>query len=465
MKVMKFGGTCLGTEDTLQRVAKVVKDEKEKKIVVVSASAGVTSAIKDFVSKPRQEKEIDDFLLTTKLRHVDMLPRKDGQNRKEALELIEAKVTKLERLMYGITYTEELTPRTNDLILSFGERLSAIVVASRLSHEGVEAAAMETDALGLITNEHYGNAVAILDECQKNIGPTLENAVRKGIVPVVTGFFGITKSGHVTTVGRSGTDYSGAVIAYATGAKPIEIWKEVDGFMSADPKIVKGAFLLDRLSYEEAAELAYFGAQVLHPRAVQPARLKGIDIVIKNLYKPSSPGTVIGTDRFARKDIIKSVSYLPNVATLKVYDAGAGYKSGFLADITACLFKANINIFSATTSQTCAAVLIDESDIPAARKAIRAVIGDVGENFEVVPGMALICTVGEGFGATKGIAARVFNAVAAKNVNVDLISAGASMVAYHFTVDRKDLKNTINAIHDEFWGKVRPEDTSGGPVS
>jgi aspartate kinase len=465
MKVMKFGGTCLGTEDTLQRVAQVVKDEKEKRIVVVSASAGVTNAIKDFVSKPRQEKEIDDFLLTLKLKHVDMLPKKDGQNRKEALELIEAKITKLERLMYGVTYTEELTPRTNDLILSFGERLSAVVVASRLSHEGMEAVPMESDALGLITNDHYGNAVAILDECQKNMGSTLENAVRQNLLPVVTGFFGITKSGHVTTVGRSGTDYTGAVIAYATGAKPIEIWKEVDGFMSADPKIVKGAFLLERLSYEEAAELAYFGAQVLHPRAVQPARLKGIDIVIKNLFKPSSPGTVIGTDKLARKDIIKSVSYLPNVATLKVYDAGAGYKSGFLADITACLFKANINIFSATTSQTCAAVLIDESDIPVAKKAIRAVIGDVGENFEVVPGMALICTVGEGFGATKGVAARVFNAVAAKNVNVDLISAGASMVAYHFTVDRKDLKNTITAIHDEFWGKSHPEDTTGGPVS
>jgi len=465
MKVMKFGGTCLGSEDTLQRAAKVVKDEKERKIVVVSASAGVTNSIKDFVTKSRQEKEIDDFLLTLKLKHVDMLPKKDGQNRKEALELIEAKMTKLERLMYGVTYTEELTPRTNDLIMSFGERLSAVVVASRLSHEGLDAVPMEADALGLITNEHYGNAVAILDECQKNMGPTLENAVRQNLVPVVTGFFGITKSGHVTTVGRSGTDYTGAVVAYATGAKPVEIWKEVDGFMSADPKIVKGAFLLERLSYEEAAELAYFGAQVLHPRAVQPARLKGIDIVIKNLYKPSSPGTIIGTDKLARKDIIKSVSYLPNVATLKVYDSGAGYKSGFLADITACLFKANINIFSATTSQTCAAVLIDESDITAAKKAIRAVIGDVGENFEVVPGMALICTVGEGFGSTKGIAARVFNAVAAKNVNVDLISAGASMVAYHFTVDRKDLKNTIIAIHDEFWGKSRLEDTSGGPVS
>jgi len=465
LKIMKFGGTCLGSEDTLQRVAKVVKNETEQKIVVVSASSGVTNSIRDFISKPRQEKEIDDFLLQLKLRHVEILPKKDGQKRKEALELIEAKMTKLDRLLYGITYTEELTPRTNDLILSFGERLSAVVVASRLSHEGMDAVAMETDTLGMITNEQHGNAEAILDKCEKNMGPALTSAVKKGIVPVVTGFFGVTETGHVATVGRSGTDYTAAVVAYSTDSKPVEIWKEVDGFMSADPKLVKDAFILERLSYEEAAELAYFGAQVLHPRAVQPARLKGIEIVIKNLYKPEAPGTVIGKSKQLRKDIIKSVSYLPNVATLKVYDAGAGYKSGFLADITACLHKANINIFSATTSQTCAAVLIDEADIPNAKKAVKAIIGNVGENFEVNPGVALVCTVGEGFGTTKGIAARVFNAVAARNVNVDLISAGASMVAYHFTVERKDLKNTIVAIHDEFWGKTKRENVSDGPVS
>jgi len=465
LKIMKFGGTCLGSEDGLKRMTNVVKDEKERKIVVVSASAGVTNSMKDFVAKPRHEKEIDDFLLAIKEKHIDMLPKKDGHCRKEALELIEAKITKLERLLYGVTYTEELTPRTNDLILSFGERLSAIVVSSLLKHVGLEAAPMEADTLGMVTNDQHGNAVAILDECEKNMAPPLESSLKKDIIPVVTGFFGITRSGHVTTVGRSGTDYTAAVVAYATRANPIEIWKEVDGFMSADPKLVKSAFLLDHLSYEEAAELAYFGAQVLHPRAVQPARLKGIDIVIKNLYKPSSPGTIIGSSRFAREDIIKSVSYLPNIATLKVYDTGAGYKSGFLADITACLYKANVNIFSATTSQTCAAVLIDEADIPNAKKAVKAIIGTVGENFEAKSGMALICTVGEGFGTTKGIAARVFNAVAAKDVNVDLISAGASMVAYHFTVDRKDLKNTVVAIHDEFWGKRIRENSSDGPVS
>ncbi len=458
---MKYGGTCLVSEDALKRVSKVTKDEKEQKIVVVSAAGGVTSSIKDFLSKPRQEKEIDDFLLQTKLRHVEMLPKRDGGVRKEALEQIEAKVTKLDRLLYGVAYTEELTPRTNDLILSFGERLTAIVVAARLSHDGVDSAPMETDALGMITNEQHGNAVAILDKCEKNMGPTLESAVKKGIVPVVTGFFGVTETGHVTTVGRSGTDYTAAVVAHAVNGGPVEIWKEVDGFMSADPKIVKDAFLLERLSYEEAAELAYFGAQVLHPRAVQPAKLKGIDIVIRNLYKPESPGTVIGKSRHTREDVIKSVSYLPNIATLKVYDTGAGYKSGFLADITSCLLKANINIFSATTSQTCVAVLIDESDIPVAKKAVKTIIGTVGEDFEVNPGVALVCAVGEGFGMTKGVAARVFNAVAAKGVNVDLISAGASTVAYHFTVDRKDLKHTIAAIHHEFWGKNHVADRGG----
>jgi aspartate kinase len=341
----------------------------------------------------------------------------------------------------------------------------AIVTAAKLDHVGLDAVPMEADALGLVTNEQHGNAVALLDKCEKNMGQTLESAVKKNIVPVITGFFGITESGHVTTVGRSGTDYTAAVIAYATNSKPIEIWKEVDGFMSADPKLVKNSFQIERLSYEEAAELAYFGAQVLHARAVQPAKMKGIDIVIKNLYKPDSPGTVIGGSRLTQKEVIKSVSYLSNMATLKVYDTGAGYKSGFLADISASLSKSGVNVFSAATSQTCVAILIEESDIPAAKKAVKAIIGGPGESFEINPGVALVCTVGEGFGYTKGVAARVFKAVAERNINVDLISAGASMVAYHFTVDRKDLKSTINAIHEEFFGHRIATNTSDNPVS
>ena len=449
---MKFGGTCLGTEDALDRVSSVVRSEKDQKIVVVSAASGVTNALKEFISRPRQEREIDDFLLALKMRHVDMLPRKEGDERKEALDKIESKVTKLERLLYGVTYTEELTPRTKDLILSFGERLSAIVVAARLARDGVDAVPMETDAIGFITSEQHGNAVALLEHCERNMGPSLESATKKGMVPVVTGFFGITQDGHVTTVGRSGTDYTAAVIAYATNAKPIEIWKEVDGFMSADPRLVKDSFMIDRLSYEEAAELAYFGAQVLHARAVQPARLKGIEIIIKNLYTPESPGTVIGNGKMTRKDVIKSVSYVPKIATLKVYDTGAGYKSGFLADITKCLSEEEVNIFSATTSQTCVAVLIDETQTTQAKRAIKSVIGGVGESFEITPGVALVCTVGEGLGYTEGVAARVFKAVAESKVNVELISAGASTVAYHFTVSNKDLKKTITAIHREFFG-------------
>ncbi len=418
----------------------------------MSAASGVTDSLKAFVTAPRQENEIDDFLLKLKQRHIDLLPKRDGDARKESLDMIEKKITKLDRLLYGVMYTEELTPRTYDLILSAGERLSAVVVAARLSHAGLDAVAMETDALGLVTNNEHYNAVAILGECEKNLRPTLESAVDKGMVPVVTGFFGTTKNGHVSTFGRSGTDYTASVIAYSLKSGPIEIWKEVDGFLSADPKIVKDSFLIDRLSYEEAAELAYFGAQVLHPRAVQPARQRGIEIIIKNLYDPKSPGTYIGNSKATRKDVIKSVSYVPKVATLKIYDTGAGYKSGFLSDISTCLKNEGINLFSATTSQTCVAVIIDDNDVPAAKRAMKTHIAGVGETFEIESGRALVCTVGEGLGRTKGVAARVFRAVASKNVNVELISAGASTVAYHFTVDQKDLRKTVRGIHKEFFG-------------
>ena len=153
-----------------------------------------------------------------------------------------------------------------------------------------------------------------------------------------------------------------------------------------------------------------------------------------------------------RKDVIKSVSSVPKVATLKVYDTGAGYKSGFLSDISTCLAKEGVNVFSATTSQTCVAVIIDEEDIYAANRAVKSIMGGVGESYEIETGKALICAVGEGLGNAKGVAARVFKAVASKDVNVELISAGASTVAYHFTVSQNDMKRTVVEIHREFFG-------------
>jgi aspartate kinase len=431
--------------------------EPEGRVVVVSAVAGVTDGLLSFISKPRGEGEIDQVIAGLRQQHVALLPARKGPWVGRAEEVIAERCTKLERLLYGISYTEELTPRTRDLVLSFGERLSAQVVAAHLQDRGVPSEAVESEQVGVVTDEYYGNATALLKECRARIPEALGPRLKAGLTPVVTGFYGVTTEGHVAAMGRGGSDYLAAVLGYALGAQRVEIWKEVDGFMSADPRIVPGAFPLAKLSYDEAAELAYFGAKVLHPRAVQPVRLTGARIYIRNVNKPRDPGTEIGAETEERSDVIKSVSYSRHLVTLKVYGSDAGYKHGLLGEIAQRLGARGVNIYSATTSQTCIALLIDREDVQRAQRALEPMMGNGGamDRVEVLPATSLICTVGEGLGHRKGVASRVFKATAAAGVNVHLISAGASMVALHFTVASGDLERAVQAIHDEFFGVGR----------
>lgn len=451
MKIVKFGGTTIETLEMLQRVERIVASEPSPRLVVTSAVAGITDRLREFVAKPKPEADIDTLIAEFRTRHLSLLPEEGTAERREAEEAIDERLQKLERLLYGVVYTEEVTPRTRDLILSVGERLAVPALVARLRAAGLDAQGFETDAIGMITNERHGVSAAILPECDRQIPLHLRPVLEAGALPVVTGFFGVTPEGHVTTFGRNGTDYSAAVLAHALDASVIDIWKDVDGFMSADPKIVKHAYQIDHLSYDEGAELAYFGAQVLHPLAVHPARLKGIQIAIRNILRPSEPGTLISGDGRLRKGVIKSVSHLRSIATVKLHASMAGFRPGMLAEIAGCLGDAAINILSATTSQTCIALLVEEADSERTKRALSKRFRDVGEGIDVLHNHALICAVGEGLAMTEGVAARVFRVVAAQHVNVDLISAGASTVAYHFTVERKDLERTLRAIHAEFF--------------
>lgn len=452
MKVMKFGGTCVGNTSMITKVEEVIEREKEEKVIAISAVAGVTNQLLDFIAKFHKDDEIEAFVDDLRKQHLKLMPATTGEFAKDC-EALEMRLQKLENLLYGVSYTEEITPRTKDLIVVTGERLSVVILAARLKARKVNAAAFNSEELGIVTDGVHGNATADYEECEKMVGPKIHTLLKAGVTPIVTGFFGVSKDGHVTTFGRSGTDYTAAVLASSCKASVVEIWKDVDGFMTADPKMVPEAKQIDKLSYDEAAELAYFGAQVLHPRAVFPVMRKKIPIVIKNVVKPDDPGTFICSDAPTKKNILKSVSFLKKVATIKVFGTGAGYKEGFLADITKGLADRGINIYSATTSQTCVAMLVEEGDVHKAKQTLEQLLGGYYERIDVHENTALVCVVGAGLGTTRGIAARVFNAVAKEDVNIDLISAGASTVAYHFTVDKKDLQKTVKAIHTEFFVK------------
>jgi len=449
--VAKFGGNCVSRQDMYERIARIVKSDPARRFLVVSAIAGATDSLVSTIAKPREEREIDAYIADVRNEHLGLLPKANKDD--GAVEAVEALLTKLERLLYGVAYTEEITPRTRDFVLSFGERLSAQVVAANLRERGIGAVAHEADLIGLLTDDSYGNATALLEETRGRLAPFLRRQAEAGSVSVVTGFFGMSTEGKTATFGRGGSDYSAAVVAHALELPTIEIWKDVGGFMSADPKIVPEAFPLNVLSYDEAAELSYFGAKVLHPRAVQPARACGASVYLKNIFEADDPGTRIGPDTVDTSGTVKSVSYVRDLTTLKVYTSGAGFKEGLLAQAATALASAGVNMYSAATSQTCIAYLIEADAVPKAKKALARVPGSIIERVEVAPHTSLICFVGEGLGHSKGVAARVFRAVADLGINVQLISAGASMVAYHFTVDTKDLEKAVRAVHREFFGQ------------
>jgi aspartate kinase len=320
MKVLKFGGSSLKNGEALKRVCRIIAADDEWKVVVASALSGVTEELIQFVSQLRKEEEVEVFIKSLEEKHVALLKEAVSNEgiRKAACAKVKEKILRLERALYGFCYLEELTPRTKDIVQSLGERLSVVLVAAALQDMGVKAVAVDADELGIITDGVYGAATADLEATRKHVCPKVRAMFDHGETPVVTGFFGRTPEGHVTVFGRNGSDYSASVIANVLNADALEIWKDVDGFMSVDPKIVKEAVPIDTLSYDEAAELSYFGAQVLHPRTVEPARMKNITIFVKNVFKPEVRGTAIQPSGVQRAQTIKSISFMKNMAIIKV---------------------------------------------------------------------------------------------------------------------------------------------------
>jgi len=263
MKIMKFGGSCLKDSDHFLRVAKIIQREKKPVVVVVSAILGVT----DMILKALQEAfdsevKILPFIEDLEDRHKRIVQETIEKKaiKQKVFSSIEERLGKLERLLYGVAYIKDITDSVKALILSYGERFCGQILSGVIRDKGRDSLPLESDQIGLVTDDSFESATADLAETKENLERSVLPLVHKGISPVITGYFGCTKEGKITTFGRNGTDYSAAVIAHDLCADELEIWKDVDGFMSADPKIVDGAKKIDSLSYDEAAELSYFVA-------------------------------------------------------------------------------------------------------------------------------------------------------------------------------------------------------------
>ncbi len=454
MKVMKFGGASLKDKNNLCKTADIIISEKHPKIVVLSAIYGVTDLLEICIKQSKNdETQIKNHIEEIRNRHYIMASQciENLNILNFTLQQLDERIQKLERLLYGIAYTEEVTKKVHALILSFGERLSVITMAGVLNSLGEKAQFLESDKIGIITDNNYENASPIMpivkENCAKNVLPFIE----KNITPVITGFFGCTPEGKTTLFGRNSSDYSAAVISSGVKATSLEIWKDVDGFMSADPKIVPDSHLIDKLSYYEAAELSYFGAKILHPRTVNPLIKQSIPLFIKNFNTPDKVGTEVCVQEHQKETIIKSVTYNENISVLKIEGSGVGSKPGIISEIGSRLSKLGVNIYSIITSQTCINLLIDKKNSAISYEALKSMENGVIESVERKDDKVVIAVVGVGIVDTPGLAAKLFNSVAQKNINIEMISLGASEVAIYFIVKQTDLKETILAIHDDFF--------------
>ncbi|MHB8606439.1 MAG: aspartate kinase [Thermoplasmatota archaeon] len=462
MRVMKFGGTSVASGKMLLRVADIVKRAPGERVVVVSAMAGVTDSILDAIVRIRRDEgAIEPFLRALRERHEKALDEA-GINEDEAARVsleLDQLFQRFERLLYGIAYTEELTGKSRDLAVSFGERLVARVLTAVLQHEGMNARALDADTIGVLTDGVFGNASPLLGAIERNFEKTLVPVLAEGVVPVVTGFFGRDGEGHVTTFGRGGSDYTAAIVATALHAERLEVWKDVPGFLTADPRIVKDAVPIREMSYDEAAELAYVGAKVLHPRTVEPVKERGIPVYVKNTMNAELDGTLIDAGRPAGDQGLRSVAVKDALAILRIYGPGMAYTPGVGKKVFTALGDAGVNVYNMAASQASFALLINEDDVGRGLKALEGVHEGIIQRVDGIPDMTLVCVVGRGIGSTHGTAGRIFQAVGKMGVNIEMISVGASDIALNFVIKRKDRDACIKAIHDAFLsdtGKVAP---------
>ena len=454
MKTMKFGGGCLKDADGLRRVVARIRAEDERPCVVVSALSGVTDLLLDGIAAVQSDRDAARRIVARcRDVHLDILERTvaDEQLKRETVESLDEELEKTERVLTGIALTGETSVALRNQVIVTGERLAARLVAAALRADGAEAMHYDADAAGLLTDGNLENATANLKAFRRNLERRSPDFLGGRAAPVVTGFFGVTAAGRIALFGRNGSDYSAAVVARVVEADELEIWKDVDGFMTADPKLVPQARKIDHLSVYEAAELSYFGAKILHPRTLEPLDGTRTAVRIKSLLDPCGTGTEISSEAREDENVVKSVTADDTIAVLRIHGPGVGYKPGVIGRVGRRLASRGVNIHAIITAQTCINLLLDKRDARRSLDTLRGLDVGVISRLDVEDDIVLIAVVGEGLLNRRGVAARIFSAVSQAGVNVEMISTGASEAAAYFIVRRAAGDAAIGAIHHEFF--------------
>jgi aspartate kinase/aspartokinase/homoserine dehydrogenase 1 len=451
--VVKFGGSNLKEKHDIFRVAEIIKAYNQPLVVVVSAFYGVTNILTETLKKVLSDEEeithLLNYLSVIKNEVVTQCIENEAE-REVVWNKIAKRLKELERYLQGVNCIGEVPDFIEDIVLSYGERLSSLLLSEVLKNRGFNCEEVLAEELGLQTDGEFGNATIDLEASATAVSERLAG----NKIFIVPGFYGISPNGKVTLLGRGGSDYSAASIACCINAPSLDVWKDVNGFMSADPKIVENPFRISRLTYSEAAELAYFGAKILHPRTVEPLMDKSIPIRIFNINNTLlnfEPLTIVNCQQEIRDGVIKSVTYNDDFAVLKLKGPGIGIKSGIVAKVSSALDNEGINIKSIITSQIAINLMLSSKDLAKAYKLTENLSLTAVRQLEAINSVSVIAVVGEGLLEKHGIAARIFGAVARRKINVEITSLGASQVVAYFVVQKEDRTAAVEEIHKEFF--------------
>ena len=459
--VMKFGGTAVDSGKKIVHITNLIKsyhDKGNEIIGVFSAVTGMTDEILNvsgYVLK-RDKRKIKDFINKTREKHVDIIQDciKNKSYKAKAIQVVQALLKEMENILNGIVLLSEVTEKAMDYLLSFGERLLTPIVSYSLLDKGLDSVYLTGQEAGILTDSKFGHARPLLDTTKIRVKYHIDPLLKENQIPVITGFIGADQNGNITTLGRSGSDYTATVIAVCIDADEVWLWIDVNGLMTADPHIVKEARVLKEVSFAEAIELSLFGAKYMHPRALEPVMDTKIPIRIRNAFNLSNEGTVISKNpNKSSQKIVKSIIAIRNTALIDVSGGGMVGAPGTAAKIFDALARKSINIMmiSQSPSESSISMVVRKDDLDTATTTLDLTLLDkVIKNVRVNEDVAVIAVVGSGMRGIKGIAARVFSSVSKDNINVIMIAQGSSELNLAFVVDNTDCEKAVRSLHEAF---------------
>ena len=457
--VLKYGGTSISNTKDIQTICEHIStlSKKHQIVIVCSATSGTTDDLIEISESIKKENKSKAEQLASKIinRHNQLAKQtiKKSDIQKKLLVKLNEDFTELLALIDGLVLLGEVTSRSMDYLISFGERLSIKLIAAAINDLSKKSISLTGKEVGIVTDSNFGESKPLIDTTRLRVSKSIDNLFSKKVIPVIGGFAGADQHGHTTTFGRGGSDYSATIIGSCIKADEIWLMSDVDGLMTADPKIVKNAKLLKEVSYTEAIEMALFGAKQIHPRTFEPLLTKKIPMKIRSSLMTNNEGTLVtASPSTSVKNTVKCVSNIRNNGLIDIQNGQIG-TPGTAAKIFATLAKAEINVMmiSQNPSESSITIVVKNTDLDKAVSILEMdLLGKIIKKLEVTTGVSIIALIGSGMRGTVGVASKVFTAIEKNKINVSMITQGSSELNLALVVKNSDTNTAVRAIHDAF---------------